>query len=63
MKAYSKVVALAPSHIGARLSLSALQQQLGKHDEALEALEHRDIEEHKMTKEVKAVKIKKTWDN
>ena len=57
MKAYSKVVALAPSHIGARLSLSALQQQLGKHDEALEALEHRDIEEHKMTKEVKTVKI------
>ena len=52
VKAYSRVVRLAPSHIGARLSLSALQQQLGKHDEALKALEHRDIEERKMTKEV-----------
>ena len=52
VKAYNRVVDLAPSHIGARLCLSALQQQLGKHDEALEALEHRDIEDRKMSREV-----------
>ena len=38
--AYKKVVELAPSHLGARVSLSALQQQLGRHEEALEALQH-----------------------
>ena len=38
--AYKKVVELAPSHLGARVSLSELQQQLGRHEEALEALQH-----------------------
>ncbi|XP_052256802.1 general transcription factor 3C polypeptide 3-like isoform X1 [Dreissena polymorpha] len=51
VQAYQCVVRLAPSHIGARMSLSALQQQLGKHDEALEALEHEDVEERTLTKE------------
>lgn len=40
VQAYTRVVKMAPSHIGAKMTLSALQQQLGKHDEALEALEH-----------------------
>jgi general transcription factor 3C polypeptide 3 (transcription factor C subunit 4) len=39
-EAYTRVVELAPSHIGARMSLSAIQQQMGKHDEALELLQH-----------------------
>ncbi|ESP05339.1 hypothetical protein LOTGIDRAFT_208362 [Lottia gigantea] len=38
VEAYTKVVDLAPAHFGARVSLSALQQQLGKHDEAVEIL-------------------------
>lgn len=37
--AYSKVVEMAPSHIGARMSLSTLQQHLGKHEEALKVLQ------------------------
>lgn len=36
--AYSRVVEMAPSHIEARMSLSTLQSQLGKHEEALKAL-------------------------
>ena len=44
VQAYKKVVRMAPSHIGAKMTLSALQQQLGKHDEALEALEHGEID-------------------
>ena len=39
-EAYATVVKLAPSHSGARVILSTLQQQLGRHEEALEALEH-----------------------
>ena len=35
VEAFSKVVDLAPNHLGARVSLSALQQQIGRHDEAL----------------------------
>ena len=32
---------------GARITLSALQQQLGHHDEALEALQHEmEVDEH-----------------
>jgi len=38
--AYQKVVELAPSHMSARVSLSALQQQLGRHQEALEVLKY-----------------------
>ena len=40
VKAFQCVVELAPSHLSARVSLSALQQQLGHHKEALQALEH-----------------------
>ncbi|XP_077981936.1 general transcription factor 3C polypeptide 3-like [Glandiceps talaboti] len=35
---YSKVIDLAPSHLEARLALSAIQQQLGHTDEALKIL-------------------------
>ncbi|XP_078614867.1 general transcription factor 3C polypeptide 3-like isoform X2 [Branchiostoma floridae x Branchiostoma japonicum] len=38
VQSYAKVVEMAPSHLGARLSLSALQQQLGRPEEALQAL-------------------------
>ena len=38
VQAYKHVVELAPNHLGARVSLSALQQQLGKHDDALRTL-------------------------
>uniref|UniRef100_S4R4R8 General transcription factor IIIC, polypeptide 3 n=1 Tax=Petromyzon marinus TaxID=7757 RepID=S4R4R8_PETMA len=37
-ESYNQVVALAPMHLGARMSLSALQQQLGQPEKALEAL-------------------------
>jgi len=40
VEAYATVVSLAPSHSGARVTLSTLQQQLGRHQEALETLEH-----------------------
>ncbi|XP_030636502.1 general transcription factor 3C polypeptide 3 [Chanos chanos] len=36
---YSKVVEMAPLHLDARLALSTLQQQLGRPEKALEALE------------------------
>ena len=36
--AYTQVVEKAPSHFGGRVSLSALQQQLGKHEEAIQVL-------------------------
>lgn len=38
-ESYSKVVELAPLHLDARISLSTLQQQLGRPEKALEALE------------------------
>jgi Tfp pilus assembly protein PilF len=34
----NKNVEMAPSHVGARMSLAMLHQQQGKHDEALKAL-------------------------
>ncbi|XP_014674823.1 PREDICTED: general transcription factor 3C polypeptide 3-like isoform X2 [Priapulus caudatus] len=40
VQAYRQVVDLAPSHMSARMTLSSLQQQLGRHDEALLALTH-----------------------
>ena len=39
VRAFQKVVELAPSHLGARVSLASIQQQLGRHEEALEALD------------------------
>uniref|UniRef100_A0AAY4BHT2 General transcription factor IIIC, polypeptide 3 n=1 Tax=Denticeps clupeoides TaxID=299321 RepID=A0AAY4BHT2_9TELE len=39
VKSYTKVVEMAPLHLEARLSLSTLQQQLGRPNSALEALE------------------------
>ncbi len=39
VKSYSKVVEMAPQHLDARLALSTLQQQLGRPNMALEALE------------------------
>lgn len=36
---YTKVVEMAPQHLEARLSLATLQQQLGKPECALKALE------------------------
>ena len=39
VQAFKRVIELAPTHKGARLSLSALQQQLGKPEEALQVLE------------------------
>ncbi|XP_042664470.1 general transcription factor 3C polypeptide 3 isoform X2 [Tyto alba] len=38
-ESYAKVVDLAPLHLEARISLSTLQQQLGRPEKALEALE------------------------
>ncbi|XP_019409856.1 PREDICTED: general transcription factor 3C polypeptide 3 isoform X1 [Crocodylus porosus] len=38
-ESYAKVVDLAPLHLDARISLSTLQQQLGRPERALEALE------------------------
>ena len=38
-ESYTKVVAMAPQHLEARLSLATLQQQLGRPDCALKALE------------------------
>ncbi|XP_071119203.1 general transcription factor 3C polypeptide 3-like [Haliotis cracherodii] len=38
VEAYTQCVEKAPGHFGARVSLSALQQQLGKHEEALQVL-------------------------
>lgn len=38
-ESYGKVVELAPLHLDARISLSTLQQQLGRPERALEALE------------------------
>lgn len=38
-QSYSKVVEMAPQHLEARLSLATLQQQLGRPDRALKALE------------------------
>ncbi|KAG2458952.1 TF3C3 factor, partial [Polypterus senegalus] len=38
-ESYSKVVEMAPLHLDARISLSTLQQQLGRAEKALEALE------------------------
>ena len=43
VEAYATVVNLAPSHSGARVTLSTLQQQLGRHEEALETLEHGEL--------------------
>ena len=37
--AYGNVVELAPTHMAARVSLSALQQQLGRYDDALHTLQ------------------------
>ncbi|XP_062578498.1 general transcription factor 3C polypeptide 3-like [Saccostrea cucullata] len=57
-EAYSKVVEMAPSHIGARMSLSTLQQHLGKHEEALKAL-HRDESDALLTKQEKSLLMHK----
>lgn len=38
-QSYTKVVEMAPQHLEARLSLATLQQQLGRPDRALKALE------------------------
>uniref|UniRef100_A0A8C4ZKA9 General transcription factor IIIC, polypeptide 3 n=1 Tax=Gadus morhua TaxID=8049 RepID=A0A8C4ZKA9_GADMO len=38
-ESYDRVVEMAPQHLGARLSLSTLQQQLGRPESALKALE------------------------
>ncbi|CAL8289409.1 unnamed protein product [Lota lota] len=38
-ESYTRVVEMAPQHLGARLSLSTLQQQLGRPESALKALE------------------------
>ena len=45
VEAYATVVSLAPSHSGARVTLSTLQQQLGRHEEALETLEHGETDQ------------------
>lgn len=41
-KAYHNVVSLAPQHVNARLSLAALQQQLGLSEQALQTLDITD---------------------
>lgn len=38
-ESYTKVVQMAPLHLEARLSLATLQQQLGRPERALKALE------------------------
>lgn len=47
--AYRQVVEMAPSHIGARMSLSTLQSHLGKHEEALKALNRGKLLIHLIT--------------
>ena len=37
--AFKRVIELAPSHMNARVSLSAIQQQLGRPEEALKVLQ------------------------
>ncbi|KAL3869972.1 hypothetical protein ACJMK2_042592 [Sinanodonta woodiana] len=60
VQAYTQVVEMAPGHIGARMSLSALQQQRGKHKEALEALEQGVQQEpKKLTKEEQELLVQK----
>ncbi|KAJ8306506.1 hypothetical protein KUTeg_017051 [Tegillarca granosa] len=44
VQAFSRVVELAPAHVGARMSLSTLQQKLGKHEEAIQALSREDVD-------------------
>lgn len=56
--AYSRVVEMAPSHIEARMSLSTLQSQLGKHEEALKALS-RDESDGLLTKEEKTLLLQR----
>ncbi|XP_041359520.1 general transcription factor 3C polypeptide 3-like isoform X2 [Gigantopelta aegis] len=47
--AYTQVVEKAPSHFGGRVSLSALQQQLGKHEEAIQVLSREGGQEGEMS--------------
>ncbi|XP_078318117.1 general transcription factor 3C polypeptide 3-like isoform X1 [Crassostrea virginica] len=56
--AYRQVVEMAPSHIGARMSLSTLQSHLGKHEEALKAL-NRDESDDLLTKQEKSLLLHK----
>ncbi|KAK3611997.1 hypothetical protein CHS0354_011657 [Potamilus streckersoni] len=61
VQAYTQVVEMAPGHIGARMSLSALQQQRGRHKEALEALEQGGVRQdpRKLTKEEQELLVQK----
>ncbi len=40
MRAFRRVIELAPSHVEARLNLARLQQELGREAEALRTLSH-----------------------
>lgn len=40
MRAFRRVIELAPSHVEARLNLARLQQELGRESEALRTLSH-----------------------
>ncbi|OWF47405.1 General transcription factor 3C polypeptide 3 [Mizuhopecten yessoensis] len=59
VKAYDNVVDLAPAHVGARMALSSLHQQLGKHDEALRALSQDDVGEALMSKQEQILLLQK----
>ncbi|XP_050402015.1 general transcription factor 3C polypeptide 3 isoform X1 [Patella vulgata] len=60
VEAYTKVVELAPAHFGARVSLSALQQQLGKHEEAVQILSREEQEERELSQEDQVLLLHKS---
>ncbi|XP_033737271.1 general transcription factor 3C polypeptide 3-like [Pecten maximus] len=59
VQAYGNVVEMAPQHVGARMALSSLNQQLGKHEEALMALSQGDLGEALMSKQEQILLLQK----
>ncbi|XP_060072289.1 general transcription factor 3C polypeptide 3-like [Ylistrum balloti] len=59
VKAYGNVVEMAPQHVGARMALSSLNQQLGKHEEAIMALSQDDVGEAIMSKQEQILLLQK----
>ncbi|XP_071165996.1 general transcription factor 3C polypeptide 3-like [Mytilus edulis] len=57
--AFSHVVEMAPSHVGARMSLAMLHQQQGKHDEALRALSQENPPHHSLSKQEQTLLLHK----
>ncbi|XP_069110259.1 general transcription factor 3C polypeptide 3-like, partial [Argopecten irradians] len=59
VQAYGNVVEMAPQHVGARMALSSLHQQLGKHEEAIKALSHEEVGEALMSKQEQILLLQK----